>query len=130
MRVAQVSCWPELDPRGGGDHDARNASADGCRRLGRLTHAPFAMDGGMMPQAPQELPPVSLSPDTVGVLPIFRELSPQPAPAPPDIHVLHDVELDVKIELGRVRMRIEDVLNLADGSVVELDRLAGDPVDV
>ena len=83
-----------------------------------------------MPQAPQEFPPVSVSPDAVGVLPVFRELPPQPPSTSPDIHMLRDVELDVKIELGRVRMRIEDVLNLADGSVGELDRLAGDPVDV
>ncbi len=34
------------------------------------------------------------------------------------------------IELGRTKMLIEDVLRLGDGSVVELDKLAGDPVDV
>jgi flagellar motor switch protein FliN/FliY len=36
----------------------------------------------------------------------------------------------VKIELGRNRMSVEEVLKLAEGSVVELDKLAGDPVDV
>jgi flagellar motor switch protein FliN len=46
------------------------------------------------------------------------------------IELLKDVELNVKIELGRTKMLIEDVLKLADGSVVELDKLAGDPVDV
>ena len=46
------------------------------------------------------------------------------------ISLLHDVELDVRIELGRTQMLIEDVLKLAEGSVVELDKLAGDPVDV
>lgn len=52
--------------------------------------------------------------------------------APPfaGIELLDDVELDVKIELGRTEMYIEDVLRLGVGSVVELDRLAGDPVDV
>ena len=39
-------------------------------------------------------------------------------------------ELDVKIELGRTEMYIEDVLGLAPGSVVELDKAAGDPVDI
>ena len=47
-----------------------------------------------------------------------------------EIDLLDDVELDVKIELGRSRMMVEDVLNLSNGSVVELDKLAGDPVDV
>ena len=46
------------------------------------------------------------------------------------IDLLRDVELDVKIELGRARMLVEDVLKLSEGSVVELDKLAGDPVDV
>src|SRR3954467_3728671 len=46
------------------------------------------------------------------------------------IDLLRDVELNVKIELGRSRMLVEDVLKLVEGSVVELDKLAGDPVDV
>ena len=46
------------------------------------------------------------------------------------IELLKDVGLQVKIELGRSRMLIEDVLRLGEGSVVELDKLAGDPVDV
>lgn len=46
------------------------------------------------------------------------------------IELLRDVELNVKIELGRARMLVEDVLKLCEGSVVELDKLAGDPVDV
>lgn len=46
------------------------------------------------------------------------------------INILADVDLNVKIELGRTRMLVEDVLRLSDGAVVELDKLAGDPVDI
>lgn len=46
------------------------------------------------------------------------------------IELLSDVDLHVKIELGRTQMLVEDVLRLGDGAVVELDKLAGDPVDV
>lgn len=46
------------------------------------------------------------------------------------IDLLADVNLSVKIELGRTRMLVEDVLSLGEGAVVELDKLAGDPVDV
>ncbi|MEM1185845.1 MAG: flagellar motor switch protein FliN [Planctomycetota bacterium] len=46
------------------------------------------------------------------------------------IDLLGDVNLNVSIELGRTRMLVEDVLRLGDGAVVELDKLAGDPVDV
>jgi len=46
------------------------------------------------------------------------------------IEMLGDVDLDVTIELGRTEMLVEDVLRLASGSIVELNKLAGDPVDV
>lgn len=46
------------------------------------------------------------------------------------IDLLYDVALNVKIELGRSRMSVEDILKLGKGSVVELDKLAGDPLDV
>lgn len=46
------------------------------------------------------------------------------------IELLRDVELDLKIELGRTHMYLEDVLKLRKGSVVSLDKLAGDPVDI
>ena len=61
-------------------------------------------------------------------LPSFSKVLPNvPSGA---IDLLRDVDLNVKIELGRTKMLIEDVLKLAEGSVVELDKLAGDPVDV
>lgn len=65
--------------------------------------------------APFELPPLS-----------------GPAGATPQrgMDLLADVNLNVKIELGRTRMLVEDVLRLGEGAVVELDKLAGDPVDV
>ena len=46
------------------------------------------------------------------------------------VTMLNDVNLRVKIELGRTQMLVEDVLRLGEGSVVELDKVAGDPVDI
>jgi flagellar motor switch protein FliN len=46
------------------------------------------------------------------------------------LELIREVELDLKIELGRTQMVLEDVLKLRKGSVVPLDRLAGDPVDI
>ena len=46
------------------------------------------------------------------------------------IDLLGEVELDLRIELGRTQMRLEEVLQLRQGSVVALDKLAGDPVDI
>ena len=46
------------------------------------------------------------------------------------IDLLGEVELDLRVELGRTQMRLEEVLQLRQGSVVALDKLAGDPVDI
>jgi flagellar motor switch protein FliN/FliY len=46
------------------------------------------------------------------------------------LNALQDVELDLRIELGRTELLIEEVLQLKSGSVVPLDKLAGDPVDI
>jgi flagellar motor switch protein FliN/FliY len=47
-----------------------------------------------------------------------------------DLGNLKDVELNLRIELGRTELLIEEVLKLREGSVVALDKLAGDPVDI
>lgn len=57
----------------------------------------------------------------------------QGVPAADPLHgmdLLGDVELDLRIELGRTQMKLEDVLKLRQGSVIALDKLAGDPVDI
>jgi flagellar motor switch protein FliN/FliY len=46
------------------------------------------------------------------------------------LELLMDVPLDLTVELGRTRMSIQDLLNLSPGSVVELDKVAGEPLDV
>lgn len=46
------------------------------------------------------------------------------------LDLLRDVQLDLKIELGRTHMHLEEVLQLKKGAVVTLDKLAGDPVDI
>lgn len=46
------------------------------------------------------------------------------------VDALFGVKLDVRVVLGRSRMPISDLLTLTKGSVIELDRKVGDPVDV
>ena len=61
----------------------------------------------------------------------LRDLTGSPASTErASLELLRDVELDLRIELGRTHMYLEDVLQLRRGSVVALDKLAGDPVDV
>jgi len=44
--------------------------------------------------------------------------------------ILLDVPLRVSVELGRTRMRVQELLELTQGAVIDLDRLAGEPVDI
>lgn len=49
---------------------------------------------------------------------------------PGALELLHDVEMEVTVELGRTSMPIRDLLSLQPGMVVEIDRAAGAPIDV
>ena len=46
------------------------------------------------------------------------------------LKVLENIEVDMSIEVGRTEISIRDLLRLNEGSVVELDRLAGEPLDI
>lgn len=47
-----------------------------------------------------------------------------------DIDFLLDIPLEVTAELGRTRMLIRDLLQLGQGSVIELDKIAGEPMEI
>jgi flagellar motor switch protein FliN/FliY len=47
-----------------------------------------------------------------------------------DIEIILDIPVKLTVELGRTRIPIKNLLQLAQGSVVELDALAGEPMDV
>jgi flagellar motor switch protein FliN len=60
----------------------------------------------------------------------FEQLHGDTSGSGKNIDMLLDVSLPISIELGRTALKIEDILNLGPGSVVELDKLAGEPVDL
>lgn len=47
-----------------------------------------------------------------------------------NLNLLLDIPLKVTVELGRTRKAIKDILELSQGSIIELDKLAGEPVDI
>ncbi|SFB22322.1 flagellar motor switch protein FliN/FliY [Collimonas sp. OK607] len=62
---------------------------------------------------------------------VFQPLSGEPAEvAKTDIDMILDIPVQMTAELGRTRITIKNLLQLAQGSVVELDGLAGEPMDV
>lgn len=53
-----------------------------------------------------------------------------PSSGQTNMNLLMDVQMTVTVELGRTKMYIKDILGLGEGSIIELDKLAGEPVDL
>jgi flagellar motor switch protein FliN len=62
---------------------------------------------------------------------IFPRLTPgAPVDGTQDLDLILDIPVHLTVELGRTRIPIKHILQLAQGSVIELDALAGEPMDV
>ncbi|MDW8467974.1 MAG: flagellar motor switch protein FliN [Burkholderiales bacterium] len=75
----------------------------------------------------------SAAPSAAAAAPSFENFAAAPATsggAQNDIELVLDIPVQLTVELGRTRVPIRHVLQLAQGSVIELDRLAGEPMDV
>jgi flagellar motor switch protein FliN/FliY len=70
--------------------------------------------------------------DPVDYVPFETTIAAQPAVAAEqaELERLYDVPVELAVEIGRTRMTIRETLALGPGSIVSLDRLAGDPVDL
>ena len=55
---------------------------------------------------------------------------PNPITQQENIDLIMDVPLEVTVELGRTKKSIKEILEIAPGTIIELDKLAGEPVDV
>ncbi len=91
------------------------------------TPPPMVASAPSIPVAPPPAVP------NVPVQPVqFAPLQPQAGQAMPDgnFGLIMDVPMQVTVELGRTKKLIRDILELAPGSVIELDKLAGEPVDI
>ncbi|NNU89422.1 flagellar motor switch phosphatase FliY [Anoxybacillus sp. CHMUD] len=69
----------------------------------------------------------------VNVQPVaFASFEPAPLPEAEsrNLDMLLDIPLQVTVELGRTKRSVQDILSLSSGSIIELDKLAGEPVDI
>ena len=75
---------------------------------------------------PQMAPPMNIQPAT------FQNFSQDMAAVTgqENIGLIMDVPLEVTVELGRTTKSISEILNFAPGTIIELDRIAGEPIDV
>lgn len=82
----------------------------------------------------EQVPATTAAPETSKTLttPVFEQFSNsgQKAGINNDIDMILDIPVQLTVELGRTKIAIRNLLQLAQGSVVELDGLAGEPMDV
>jgi flagellar motor switch protein FliN/FliY len=92
---------------------------------GRPVPAPPAFEAAPGAPAPIEVP-------TPASAPAYGAPAPMAVGggAPRGIEMLHGVDMEVTVELGRARMTVRDLLALTPGNVLELDRAAGSPADL
>ncbi|OGH63165.1 MAG: flagellar motor switch protein FliN [Candidatus Lindowbacteria bacterium RIFCSPLOWO2_12_FULL_62_27] len=105
----------------------------GTASIQNLMEGEWIMIMGEQPAAPAHAAqPAPVSPaETRPVQKVeFGSFETAPAPEmPANLNLLLDVPMNITVELGRTKMTVHDVLNLGSGSIVELDKLAGEPVD-
>lgn len=123
--MAEPDTTPDPEQAESPAAEAGDAAADAVERAAEsVSEAGDALAGDLMDSAGEAVREAAAMP-----LPDFGA-SAGDGRAPIGLDLLSDVSLNVKIELGRTRMFVEDVLRLSSGAVVELDKLAGDPVDI
>jgi flagellar motor switch protein FliN/FliY len=94
-----------------------------------MGYNPYMMPQGMPAAMPYMMPPVQ----DVNVQPAqFAPFQPMLGGMvqPENIDLLMDVPLEVTVELGRTSKSIKEILDFAPGTIIELNRLAGEPIDV
>jgi flagellar motor switch protein FliN/FliY len=84
--------------------------------------------------APEPSAPSGAAPDSAPPAHSFGQVAPPTQAAPGgegrSLDFILDIPLEVSVELGRTRMVINDLLQLGQGSVIELTKLAGEPLEI
>lgn len=94
------------------------------------------MNMGMQQQsmAAMQQPMYAMPPQDINIQPAqFQNFAQMPnldGIAPENIDLIMDVPLEVTVELGRTSKSIKDILDFSPGTIIELDKLAGEPIDV
>ncbi len=99
----------------------------------QMTQEGIPMGGNMQQQPVAGMPMYAMPQQDLNIQPAsFQSFSQASlsANAPENIDLIMDVPLEVTVELGRTNKSIHDILDFAPGTIIELNKLAGEPVDV
>ncbi|WP_088005935.1 flagellar motor switch phosphatase FliY [Indiicoccus explosivorum] len=114
-----------------GETDTEETPSPSAETTSAGSQPPHAAGGG-----PRNLPPQTETRPKKEEVPVQRaqfmpfEPSKLSAPESNNLNMLLDIPLQVTVELGRTKRSVKEILELTGGSIIELDKLAGEPVDV
>jgi flagellar motor switch protein FliN/FliY len=134
-RMSEVNDPEELAAGGGmlsqDELDSLLAAASAETPEGMGWSEPQASIADAVPEAPASAMP-SAMPSLVDLpsfdMPQRSNIASQPEPS--GLTRVKDIPLEVTVELGRTRLLIRDILDLGAGAIIELDKLAGEPVEL
>ncbi|SMF81654.1 flagellar motor switch protein FliN/FliY [Paenibacillus uliginis N3/975] len=121
----------QMPPQQGYPQDQGYGYNQGMPGGAGLPQMPYGQPQMPYPQAPQQYGGIPNR--NVNVQPVqFSNLQNAPYTQVDEnnLNLLMDIPLKVTVELGRTQKQIKDILELSQGSIIELDKLAGEPVDI
>ncbi|MGI6129620.1 MAG: flagellar motor switch phosphatase FliY [bacterium] len=116
--------------------DGQEANGNGKASNGTMPLAPISsmakeqVDDSAKSKQPIKGEPMPAQDKIVQPVAFAPLVTEQPSSSATNLDLLLDIPLEVVVELGRTKRLIKEVLELGVGSVIELDKLAGEPVDV
>jgi flagellar motor switch protein FliN/FliY len=117
----------EFPPESAGNAEQDAMAAEWEAALAQQSSAPAASADADFANAAREV--TDAAPQMTPAA--FANFAPTPTGgAGNDINMILDIPVQLTVELGRTRIPIKNILQLAQGSVVELDAMAGEPMDV
>lgn len=110
--------------------DGLKPQDDWAAAMAEQAAAPEAAAPAAAPAPAPAAAPAAAAPAASAAASVFKPLAGATSGQGTDIDLIMDVPVQLTVELGRTRLTIKNLLQLGQGSVVELDGLAGEPMDI
>ena len=119
-------------PEQGGAMGAMNMPMNGMNAMPQMGQQPMGMSmgmqgGGMQAQGGMVMPGMNPNVQSVQFSPLLNGVT---EAEQGNIGLIMDVFMEMTVELGRTRKMIKEILSMGEGHIIELDKLAGEPVDI
>lgn len=121
VNVAPAKAQPQTQPMPQQQQMGQPMMAQPMMGMGQMPGGQQMAYNYVPPAQDVNVQPVQFQPFNMGVNPITQQ---------ENIDLIMDVPLEVTVELGRTKKSIKEILEFAPGTIIELDKIAGEPIDV